>query len=1058
MKAMFTKILLMAMLCLGFSNYLQAQYIVNGKEIDTTFNTKMNLVFGGLDKSRVPFGLLKDYAMEFTSLKAYDGTNMADSTLLNKGLLYSIYNTLLTARVTAAAFATLPNSIVVDSVWARYRYPGQVALCGLFYQYAYLDETALGSNRITVSNNQYYDKYINGTWQNPYLTGNTIGFAPATETYMGKTFNILLPDSLLLSNNKGIVNHIEIDAADGLGYRSISANIPLPVSYVDTGMKVWNIKLYLNDNSILQSHTRLQVTEDTYAQNYPAPPPSGGLSTMSVSSGRPPNPYPFLYVTSSETFGGKHAYGKITVSLAQGHSGIIKPFIVVEGFDPGIYTKPENPVGEYSFKNFYDDLASSSTLKNLLANNYDIIFLDYDNGTDDIRRNALLVKEVIRWVNTQKAANGSTEKNVVIGQSMGGIVARYALKKMEDGGETHDTRLYINHDGPQQGANVPTGYQFMINHGHDLYVRAGPAAAIYDVVNYIFGSGTNVLSGSLGIKNTPAAKQMIINYINDNDNLDNSAHTAWQSELTNLGYPAQGGIRNIAISNGSECGQIQDLQPGGQMLSVDGDIKPSVWGDLVGMIGLPLAGVLTGQPALLIGVLPGSNKFNMHFKVSAANQYGGNQVYTGNIDYTKRLLWSINITVNLTNKSKDAPTGVLHYENLSGGFYHNAAIKPPADVDGWLHYGITITSPVDFGLIPVASALDLGSSPSALSAPDYMKAYGMNNPPAAPKNTPFVNFITARNGSTPNNERHISFETRNGGWLANELNKTPVLVDCSLSCANQTITGAEHFCGAGTTVQYYIPDIPANANVTWTATGSIFIIGNTIGSHVDISTNTAEGTPGYGTLTAVLHSTCGDVTVFKEISTGIEALPPIDGPATVCAYSLLNIYTINTQAAVGDYHWAMYPGPPDFTPHDGNSLHFYTNYPGDYYLVATVPTACGTEQQSMWISVISDMDCGGGGWSFNAYPNPANNTISISVNESNTKNTNTNTAVNNKLESTSKDFEARIYNAKGKILKAAKNIGKREIKFDTSDIPTGTYYLHIFDEKNIIKKQIIINH
>ncbi|WP_257721002.1 hypothetical protein [Lutibacter profundi] len=36
-------------------------------------------------------------------------------------------------------------------------------------------------------------------------------------------------------------------------------------------------------------------------------------------------------------------------------------------------------------------------------------------------------EEVIRWVNILKAAAGSTEKNVILAMSMGGLVSRYAI-------------------------------------------------------------------------------------------------------------------------------------------------------------------------------------------------------------------------------------------------------------------------------------------------------------------------------------------------------------------------------------------------------------------------------------------------------------------------------------------------------------------------------------------------------------------------------------------------------------------------------------------------------
>ena len=101
---------------------------------------------------------------------------------------------------------------------------------------------------------------------------------------------------------------------------------------------------------------------------------------------------------------------------------------------------------------------------------YDIIYVDWLNGVDDMRRNAELLETVIEWANTQKTDNGSTEKNVVLGQSMGGVIARYALREMELENVDHETRLYISHDAPHQGANVPYGLQFMARHArNDMY-------------------------------------------------------------------------------------------------------------------------------------------------------------------------------------------------------------------------------------------------------------------------------------------------------------------------------------------------------------------------------------------------------------------------------------------------------------------------------------------------------------------------------------------------------------------------------------------------------------
>jgi hypothetical protein len=105
MKTLFLKMLLCSIsVLLLFSNKTNAQYMVAGKEVDTSFNTSMNHVFGNLDKSKVPFGLLRDYAMEFTNLKNFNDTAWVDSNKIDKALLWSILSTLATARMTSVAY------------------------------------------------------------------------------------------------------------------------------------------------------------------------------------------------------------------------------------------------------------------------------------------------------------------------------------------------------------------------------------------------------------------------------------------------------------------------------------------------------------------------------------------------------------------------------------------------------------------------------------------------------------------------------------------------------------------------------------------------------------------------------------------------------------------------------------------------------------------------------------------------------------------------------------------------------------------------------------------
>ena len=56
---------------------------------------------------------------------------------------------------------------------------------------------------------------------------------------------------------------------------------------------------------------------------------------------------------------------------------------------------------------------------------------------------------------------------MVIGYSMGGLIARYALAYMEEQGIAHETRLYVSYDAPQKGVTAK-GLE-TLNKDHSAY-------------------------------------------------------------------------------------------------------------------------------------------------------------------------------------------------------------------------------------------------------------------------------------------------------------------------------------------------------------------------------------------------------------------------------------------------------------------------------------------------------------------------------------------------------------------------------------------------------------
>ena len=217
----------------------------------------MNVLFGQLDKTKIPEGILNEYGLEFTSMHEFEGV-LNTRNYTNVDRIAEIYKTLLSGRirnvttgfVTPTAFETnLENSRKLDTL----------AITGLYFKYNKFKDNALTANLLTYTNNKFYDKYVNGVWQNPYDTKITFAMAPAIQKYDGLNFYINIPSSIFYSNHSTEIQTIAIDFDNGNGYITTPLDQDIAVSYTTAGTKIWKYKLTLTNNMVLYSHSKIQV-------------------------------------------------------------------------------------------------------------------------------------------------------------------------------------------------------------------------------------------------------------------------------------------------------------------------------------------------------------------------------------------------------------------------------------------------------------------------------------------------------------------------------------------------------------------------------------------------------------------------------------------------------------------------------------------------------------------------------------------------------------------------------------------------------------------------------
>lgn len=135
-------------------------------------------MFGQLDKSKVPTGLLRDYAFELVDFDRYDGKALTDSNYVEKTTFEYLLRSIRSSAVGEKPFRPV-NSILDDMHNVS---NGSMTVGILLYKYNYIRDDALDNNLIRYQGDRFYDNYDeNGQWINPYAEKYVVGFSSLQE-------------------------------------------------------------------------------------------------------------------------------------------------------------------------------------------------------------------------------------------------------------------------------------------------------------------------------------------------------------------------------------------------------------------------------------------------------------------------------------------------------------------------------------------------------------------------------------------------------------------------------------------------------------------------------------------------------------------------------------------------------------------------------------------------------------------------------------------------------------------------------------------------------------
>lgn len=551
-----------------------------------------------------------------------------------------------------------------------------------------------------------------------------------------------------------------------------------------------------------------------------------------------------------------HLGGKMSIVYGQGHTSVVKPFIVVEGYNTARIAP--HLVGENNKNNDIEsflisiDIRFSSGISYkdaLYQAGYDIVYIDFTEGTDDIRRNAALFEEVVRRVNTMKAQAGSTEPNVVMGESMGGLVARYGLARLVRGGYNPQTRLLMLHDSPQRGANNPMGLQALTRQA-DF-----PLAILFGNTNAMLRTSdvSDQLKEALAILDAPATKQLSlksvtgINYEYEDNSFIDGPYRTMVDFGPSGGAPAAFPVI-VATSDGSQCGRSQNTPAYQELTRNTRDY-------IIGLSYLVRLGV---QSEAIANALPayGTQNTIAHLRLW----------------FTLRVLW-LKSNITLLERNYTSPPNTLPYETLPGG---TTNLSEQSDlvsnysrnfIGFWRFANNTSIYNGDVCFVPTYSALDVVSVSPATAYAKYINNITDNvNPPRVAR---YIAQESVNSAGTQFNQAHIRFTARNSEWIFSQMQSiVPVCTPADQECSplQLAISGGPLVC-AGTGTSFTLSGQPAGASVSW----SVSPAGSTVpatGTGATFTTTASTTTGVSGTVTATVTVGCGTYTPSKAIAIG----------------------------------------------------------------------------------------------------------------------------------------------------------------------------------------------
>ncbi len=446
---------------------------------NSDYKSKIDSIFQYINLSSLETGILVDHGFNILDPSVYNGLEN-DTVYVDKGIMKALYAGLLDSKVNENCQLE-SNEIMLPKISEAKN------ISVLYLAYNNLSQSEFNRGALYLENEQLkidYSKHPN-IFEFNYCFAVALG----NDEFTGKNVTLPIKIDNFVNNTLSKIAAIEIKADDG-EYEKASIGTNWAHSFSTFGEHRLTFRIYFDDGYIMSCHTPITLNEPK--QQSVVSTNVETFTKISADSEQAGGEIQVMYLNKEKT-GGK----------------FVRPLVIAGDLDLSQMLKGGDSPMSLAIIN-----SSLGGKLSELAKLYDIIYLKYDNNTDDLLRNGRFFQKAITAINANRFA--VADSTYVVGLGIGGVIARIGLNMMESDGESHGVCKFIAVDSPFRGVNIPVSLQYGIRQ-------------LAEVSNFTkkYGYGLESIKSISNLLDSKAMQQLLCYPIDCNFNKSDAIHKAF---------------------------------------------------------------------------------------------------------------------------------------------------------------------------------------------------------------------------------------------------------------------------------------------------------------------------------------------------------------------------------------------------------------------------------------------------------------------------------------------------------------------------------------------------